>query len=261
MGSIEQFHWIEGREGKKISAVVHYPVTISKDEEFGTIIYCHGFTGDKTSSNRMGVKLARALAKENYIVVRFDFIGSGESEGDFETDTTFSGWLSDLKTILSWVRSRKEVDKERLALIGHSLGGSLVTYIASIEEGLKCVCALAPVSKLEENFNESILGNELWSRSVKGETIRDFYGKKFSLRPIFVKDLLQYDLLSQAQNIHNDFFILHGKKDQTVPFENSCELFEGIPSKGKHLKIVDDEEHLFSDHIFPFIIQFLKLCL
>ena len=145
---MEQHYWVNGRDNKKISVMVHFPNGEPR-QDAPVLLFAHGFTGDKTGGNRMGVKLARHLCNEGNIVARFDFIGSGESEGEFERHTTFSGWLEDLQTMVNWATQLDQGDSSKIGIIGHSLGGALVTYLSSIESRIKATCALAPVSNAQ----------------------------------------------------------------------------------------------------------------
>jgi uncharacterized protein len=245
---MEQHYWIHGRDNKKMSVMVHFPNRSFK-QDAPVLLFAHGFTGDKTGGNRMGVKLARHLCNEGNIVARFDFIGSGESEGEFEQHTTFSGWLEDLQTMVNWATQLDQADPNKLGMIGHSLGGALVTYLSSIEPRIKATCALAPVSYLQQNFQQVIIGPALWEKSLQGEVIKNFYGKKFSLAPAFARDLLNYDIQAAATKINQPFLIIHGKKDQAVPMENSYDLVDSIQSKDKLLHVYVEEEHLFTEKI------------
>lgn len=253
---MENHFWIPGREGKGISAVLHQPdETVA--QKAPAIIYCHGFTGSKTGANRMGVEIARELCQQGYLVIRFDYIGSGESEGDFAKDTYFSGWIEDVKTVLSWVNRSDLADEDRIGLIGHSLSGAIVTCLASIAR-IKTVCTLAPVFHLEKNYREIILGERLWRMANEGQVIRDFFNKKYTLEPLFVADLKKYEMKSTAEKISCPLFIIHGKKDQAVPYEHSYDFLDAIKSGQKRLELLEDEEHIFTPRIYPLILAWFK---
>jgi len=252
---MQQHYWVEGREGKMISTMVHSPSALNAP----VIVYMHGFTGNKIGGNRIiGVKLARYLCSLGYAVVRFDCIGSGESEGEFANDTIFSGWIEDAKAILCWIDKLGNIDKNRIGLLGHSLGGALVTYMSSIDKRIKTTCALAPVSNLINNFKNIIIGPDLWKESMNGEHIHHFYGAKYSLSPNFVQDLHKYNILDAAKNIHQPFLIIHGEKDAAVPVNDSYTLFDSLASLQKDLKVFPDEEHLFTNDIYNTIVQWFE---
>lgn len=253
---MEKHFWVNGRENKAISAVVHSP-SAKPHDAMPTIIYGHGFTGNKTGDNRMGVQLARKLCQEGYQVIRFDYIGSGESEGEFATHTYFTGWVKDFQSVLAWVRTTEDidVDLDNIGLIGHSLGGAIVSYLASIEPHIKAICTLAPVFYLEASFQQVIIGEELWALGSNGGVMKDFYNKKLSLDPYFIQDLQHYDMREIANQIQIPLCIIHGLKDQVIPFEHSSHFLQHVSSEQKDLQLYEQEEHLFSPEIHAYILN------
>ena len=64
------------------------------------LLICHGFTGDKVENHFIFVKMARRLADAGFFAMRFDFRGSGESEGDF-SDMTVPAEIDDARVALA----------------------------------------------------------------------------------------------------------------------------------------------------------------
>src|SRR5690625_321666 len=58
------------------------------------VVMLHGFTGNKVGPHRMFVKMAERLSELGIVTLRFDFRGSGDSEGNFE-DASFRGEVDD----------------------------------------------------------------------------------------------------------------------------------------------------------------------
>ena len=69
--------WIPSR-GLRLSAMLHQPAEVRRDTPL--IICCHGFTGDKVGANQLTLNLTKKLAQAGYNALRFDFLGSGDSE-------------------------------------------------------------------------------------------------------------------------------------------------------------------------------------
>ncbi len=90
-----------------------------KDRGKKTIIYKHGFCGNKITPHRMMVNLGHDLVEEGYTVVRFDCAGAGDSEGDW-TYMTISGETEDFKKILHWVKD--VLTPEKTMILGYSMG-------------------------------------------------------------------------------------------------------------------------------------------
>ncbi len=253
---MEKHYWIEARDHKQLSLIAHIPE--GEEERFPTVVYGHGFTGNKIGDNRMGIELARFLCEQGFVVIRFDYIGSGESEGDFATGTSFSGWINDYQTVLAWVERENFVDSSKIGIIGHSFSGAIVTHLATMMPNIQSVCALAPVYHLEKRFKETILGEELWNLALDGQVISDFYNKKYSLSPSFVNDLLSYNMTESAKKVEIPMIIIHGENDQVLPYEDSIELFENLPVTKKELKLLKEEEHLFTHQIHPVVLSWFK---
>jgi len=199
-----------------LSAVIHTDGEFRKNKAKPIIVCCHGFTGDKVGANQLMLNLAKQIATAGYTVIRYDFAGSGESEGEFASETTVKGWQDDLRNVISWLKGGAEEDLPPIYLLGHSLGGLIA--LTSDFPGVAGRVALAPVIHPIENFRDIILGPELWQQSHTGNMIRNFYGKGFSLQPDFVRDLLQqeYEPLTAAAAFRTPLLIIHGNQDAAL---------------------------------------------
>jgi alpha/beta superfamily hydrolase len=82
------------------------------------VILCHGFTGTKVESGRLFVQMARALQKAGINALRFDFMGSGDSSGEFNKMTP-NTQIRDALDVLAWAQRRYK----KVAYLGLSLGG------------------------------------------------------------------------------------------------------------------------------------------
>ena len=78
-------------------------------------------------------QLAGALAERGVIVLRYDKRGVGQSGGRTET-ATLQDFAEDLRAVVRWMEKRKDVDKKRIAVAGHSEGGWIALLAASREK-------------------------------------------------------------------------------------------------------------------------------
>ena len=92
----------------------------------------------------------RKLAKSQYCVFRFDFRGSGDSDGDFEGQSIDTE-LTDLNSVIDFACRNKHVDKNRIALLGHSRGGFLSVIQAAKDPRVKSAVLLAPLVFIEHS--------------------------------------------------------------------------------------------------------------
>ena len=85
------------------------------------VILAHGFTGLKSETGRLFVLTARTLAERGLDVLRFDFMGSGDSSGEFTAMTPCTE-IADLHTVIDWARRR---GYRQIGVLGFSLGGAV----------------------------------------------------------------------------------------------------------------------------------------
>ena len=91
------------------------------------VILCHGFTGSKTADGRLLVQAARDLAAHGIAALRFDFLGSGDSAGEF-SEMSPNTEIEDVKHVVAWAKTTGGAT--RLGLLGHSLGGAVALCAA-----------------------------------------------------------------------------------------------------------------------------------
>jgi uncharacterized protein len=86
--------------------------------------------------------IADYLTKAGYAVLRVDDRGVGKTTGDAQSATSID-FASDAETSLAWLNSRKEINKNKIGLIGHSEGGLIASIIASRNKNIDFVIMLA----------------------------------------------------------------------------------------------------------------------
>lgn len=101
----------------RLAAVLHQAAPRNRR----LVILAHGFTGLKSETGRLFVVMARALAARGIDALRADFMGSGDSSGNF-TDMTPNTEIADLHAIIDWSRRR---GYRRIGVLGLSLGGAV----------------------------------------------------------------------------------------------------------------------------------------
>ena len=234
---MKDHRWIASR-GHRLSAMLHVPDPVCRERP--VVMICHGFTGDKVGANQMNVKLATALELAGYAVVRFDYLGSGDSDGDFAADTLVSGWQTDAANVARWIGEQPELAGRPLVVYGHSLGGLIALRHREPTVNPVARILFSPVVDPIGNMRTSILGPDLWQKSFRGEVVANFFGKAFSLQPQLVKDLVEnrYEPLRDAAGMKEPLLLVHGSADAVVPIEGSQVLFERYPGP-KEMKILE----------------------
>jgi len=82
------------------------------------------------------------LTKNGVAVLRFDDRGFGKSTGNFNEATTVD-FASDVKSAIAYLKTRKEINKTKIGLIGHSEGGIVAPMVASSSQDVSFIVLLA----------------------------------------------------------------------------------------------------------------------
>jgi uncharacterized protein len=87
-------------------------------------------------------QLAGQLAERGFLVVRYDKRGVGQSGGRTER-ATLRDYADDAIAVVKWVERRKDVDRNRIAVAGHSEGASVAMLAAQREKKIKSLVLMA----------------------------------------------------------------------------------------------------------------------
>ncbi|WP_374653812.1 alpha/beta fold hydrolase [Dongia sp.] len=220
-------------DGHRLSGRLDLPATAPR----AFALFAHCFTCTKQSI--AAVRIARALTQRGIGVLRFDFTGLGESEGDF-ADSTFSGNVRDL------VAAAGEMTAKGMAprlLIGHSLGGAAVLAGAADIDSVAAVAVIgAPFDVKHVTLQ---FGDHLPDLLEKGEAEVDLGGRPFNMRRAFIDDLERHDQKSRIANLKRALLVLHSPADQTVGADNAGAIFQAARHP-KSFVSLDNADHLLT---------------
>lgn len=86
--------------------------------------------------------LAQGLVEAGFAVVRYDKRGVGQSGGRTES-VTLSDYAEDARAVVRWLQRHKDVDRDRIAVVGHSEGAAVAMILATREKRVKAVVLIA----------------------------------------------------------------------------------------------------------------------
>ena len=224
----------QGPKGQTLAGILELP-SAKAPHAMALFAHCFSCSKDITASR----SIARELARQGIGVLRFDFTGLGQSEGDF-ADTNFSTNLQDLEAAAAWLNANYGGPD---ILVGHSLGGAAVIGVAGNLPSVKAVATIGAPSDtghVVHNF-----GSKLDEIESEGEAEVLLAGRPFTIKKQFVDDVTQANVLEAAGALHLPLLIMHAPTDQTVGIENASKLF----MTAKHPKSfvsLDTADHLLS---------------
>jgi putative redox protein len=224
----------ENETGHKLAALLDLP---EGDQVIGYALFAHCFTCSKDYKGV--VRVSKALAAEGIAVLRFDFTGLGESEGDF-ADTTFSSNVADLVAAAEYMARELEAPK---LLIGHSLGGAAVIHAAAFIPSAVAVATLAAPSSTDHLVSVIRSSGEDIERT--GEADVQISGRTFKIRREFLDDLSKVNMRNAVAGLGRPLLVCHSPVDRTVEIENAIEIFTAA-QQPKSFLALDSADHLFS---------------
>lgn len=217
MKRVEERDWVTfDNESAKLFGVIHRPLDKGKKP---AILFCHGFEGNKCGKHRVYVTLAQELAKKGFVSLRFDYRGSGDSEGDFK-DVTLEGEVSDTLKAIDFMTQDEQVDPTRICLFGRSLGSVVAMQAAAKHQNIKSIALWAPIYS-------TTFWKDLWHASQK-DTQTESEKKEFSRfghnipNKTFLAQFFNVDIGVELRKLSEiPLLLIHGEKDAIVKIDQS----------------------------------------
>ncbi len=223
-----------GADAQKLVGRLAFP---ANETPIAYALFAHCFTCTK---NLKAINhLTRAMNQAGVAVLKFDFTGLGESEGDF-ADTNFSSNVADLVAAAQFLEAEYEAPK---ILIGHSLGGAAVLQAAG--EIPSCV-ALATIGAPANPVHVThLLESRRDQIEQHGEAEVILAGRKFKIKKQFLDDLEMQNMESRIQHLKRALLVLHSPIDDTVGIDNAGTIFQAARHP-KSFVSLDQADHLLS---------------
>jgi pimeloyl-ACP methyl ester carboxylesterase len=230
---------------------------IRAGEKTPAVILFHGFTGTKLEPHRLFLKISKALEARGIASFRFDFLGSGESDGNFE-DMTVLNELEEARTIFEFVKSHPLVDEDRIVVLGFSMGGLVASLLAShLQDDLHKLILLAPAGSMAEKALEM----QKHARYIESKDAYDIGGNLIG-KP-FIEELQSIEVWAEAAKYKKDVLLIHGTEDKSVSFEVSKKYIEKCYGEKASLISIEGADHTYNsfeweEKVISGICHFLK---
>jgi len=134
-------------ENLKDNIILAGTLTLPKKEGvFPAVILISGSGPQNRDEELLGHKpfliLSDYLTKNGIAVLRFDDRGTAKSTGNFKSATSLD-FATDVEFALKYLQTRKEVNKNKIGLIGHSEGGIIAPMVAAKSKDINFIVLLA----------------------------------------------------------------------------------------------------------------------
>jgi putative redox protein len=186
------------------------------------------------------VHISRALSSRRIAVLRFDFTGLGESEGEFAA-TNFSSEVSDLVAAARFLEDGYQAPR---LLIGHSLGGAAV--LAAVAE-IPSVTAVATIAApFHPAQLRSLLGVTTAQIEHEGQADVRIGDRPFTIRKGLLEDLEAQQPVETLRRLTAALLVMHSPRDQIVGIDNAAGIYQAAHHPKSFISL-DPADHLLSN--------------
>lgn len=201
-------------------------------------LFAHCFTCNK---NLTAVRtIGKTLTEKNIAVLRFDFTGLGESEGDFE-HTNFSSNIEDLYSAAQFLKENYQAPS---LLIGHSLGGAAVLFASANIPSVKAIATIGAPSNPEHVAH--LFKNSIDEINTSGNALVSIGGREFTIQKHFLDDIQDKNIKHKLSDFRNSILIMHSPQDTTVGIENAAEIYKAAHHPKSFISL-NGADHLLSN--------------
>lgn len=220
--------------GEKLTGTLHMPILPSDY----AVVFGHCFTCTRHTSVLRHI--CSELTEEDFMALRFDFSGNGQSEGNF-AESTYSKQISEMTTAIALLSKK---GASWIGLAGHSLGAAIVLLTAVQQQAVKAVCVLA--GRLS-GLNAMHFLSQTQRRKLQntGRVLFSSRRRALQLSNDFFADADKYNLPDVVSSLQTPLLIVHGDNDEIIPVHEAYQAQELNPANTK-LAVIPQADHMFS---------------
>jgi len=243
-------------EGLKIFGLLTVPQGEVPESGWPIIVFNHGYIPpDQYRTTERYVAYQDAFARNGYIVLKPDYRGHGDSEGEPSRTFSVPDYTVDVLNAVASLQRLPESDPQRVGMWGHSMGGSITLRAMIVTEDIKAGVIWAGVVASYEELWEARpqwMGAEQTLTPEPDATITPVpeaeglfaYGT-FDENPAFwaaIDPVYHLDDLSGPLQLH------HGTADHSVPVAFSENLYTRLQEAGQtaELYLYEGDNHNIS---------------
>jgi len=221
------------QQGEPLSGLLETPE--GKIQAYAIFAHCFTCSKDIAAASR----ITRGLATKGIAVLRFDFTGLGNSDGDF-ANTNFSSNLQDLIQAAAYLEENYDAPT---LIIGHSLGGAAVLAATQFIASIKAIVTIgAPATAHHVEHLFSAAKDEIFNND---QAVVDLAGRQFTIKKQFLEDINRYNDIEHIAKLERALLVLHSPIDDTVSIDEAAKIY----TSAKHPKSfisLDKADHLLS---------------
>lgn len=221
--------------GETLAGLLEMPEGVEEVSSFALFAHCFTCGKDIAAASR----ISRALAAQGIAVLRFDFTGLGNSDGDF-ANTNFSSNVEDLLQAAKALESQYRAPQ---ILIGHSLGGAAVLAATTRLESVKAVVTIGAPATAEHVAH--LFQDQAEEIKNQGQAKVRLGAREFSIKRQFLDDIESYSSTGAIRDLDAALLVFHSPLDAIVSIDEAAKIYQAAKHPKSFISL-DKADHLLS---------------
>ena len=204
------------------------------------VVFLGGFMSDMTGEKASA--LDAFCRRQGRAFLRFDYRGHGASGGRFE-EVVISDWLADTLAVLDRLTEGPQV------LVGSSMGGWLMLLAALARpERVHALIGIAPAADFVRRMEAALTADQRRDLDRQGFFLRpsEYGDGPYTITKALIEDGKRHCLLDGRVPVSRPVRLLHGMRDDAVPWQESLRLADCLDSGDVRTVFVKDGDHRLS---------------
>ncbi len=256
----------------KIAGILHLPQDHRPGQRHPAFLVLHGFGSNKMSTSC--IQPAHLLAQWGYAVLRFDFRGCGESDGE-PARVVCLEQVEDTRAAVTYLAGRADIDPARIAAAGSSFGAAVAVYAGGVDERIAAVISNGGWGDGATKFRRQHATPEAWDRfsrmledgrraRAQGRSIKVSRYDIVPIPPHLRGNLAPNSIMEFPFDTVDSMFdfranevvgkiaprpllLLHSSNDSVTPTEQSVGLFQHARQPADLHLFAETDHFMFSD--------------
>lgn len=237
-------------DGLKVKGIFYLPTNYRLEKKVPGIVICGGYTSEKEGRS---AQVVPPLTKAGFACLIFDYRGWGESDGERGRLICLEQ-VEDIKNATSYLLQRDEIEKDKVGILGLSLGGSHVVSAGAEDPRVRYVVAMYGVGdggrwlrgmrtlvewrEFQEEIEKDKLERVKTGKSKRWDSLdimrlsereKEAYlstHKKVEISLSSAESFMLYKPESVAKQISpRPIFFIHTESELLVPYEETVSMF------------------------------------
>ncbi|ESQ91388.1 alpha/beta hydrolase [Asticcacaulis benevestitus] len=204
-----------------------------------TVLWLGGFLSDMTGAKI--TRLTHEAQTRGWDFLCFDYFAHGETGGAFN-EARVGRWFDNVLAVVD------HLTQGPLVGVGSSMGGHMLSLLSKARpQRLKAAGFLAPAADFVTALMlPGLLPEDRRQLEVSGVWMMPGYDRPVPLSQAFFDEAAQHEVLGGPIPFDGPVRILHGMKDNVVPWRHGVRLLEAFTTPDAHMHLIKDGDHRLS---------------